>query len=424
MILTSSFPRTKADDTCGYVREFAQSLSADFSVTVLAPPDRGSDDAIHDGIRVVRSWSPIPSRWEQFSASSDLNGLVRGPLRAQLLFLVSAFFYLLRAFALARGSTLICCHWMAPCGLMGLLCSLLLGRRFVIVEHSGALHLLRKSQPGVWLARMLVSRSRRVYVVSADLQRKLETIAPEAVGKIEVIPMGVECTAYRNVEGVKSDELVSAGINTQNAILRHNVPASASRHLADQKDMRYNEALRLDRLKVLFMGRLTRIKGTDLLIRAAAELPEADITISGDGGSRDLLTELANSLAVPARFTGHVDRAGKRQLMEECDVVVVPSVLLDEGRSEGLPVACLEAMAAGKPVVGSRSGGLTELIVDGENGFLFDTGDHKMLASKLRELHRNPALKARLGARAAATASHYDWSVIGERFRRSIARVL
>jgi len=278
---------------------------------------------------------------------------------------------------------------------------------------------------------MLASRSKRVYVVSADLKRKLETIAPEASGRIEVIPMGVECSAYRKTADASSDEWGSTGVSTQDAILRHQdailrhkVPASARSHLADQNDIRDNGWVQPERLKVLFIGRLTRIKGAGLLIRAAAEVPEADITICGDGESRDSLTELAKWLAVPARFPGHVDRARKRQLIEECDVVVVPSILLNGRRSEGLPVVCLEAMAAGKPVIGSRSGGLTDLIVDRDNGLLFNAGDHEMLASKLRELVRDPSLKLRLGARAAVTASHYDWSVIGERFRRSIAGVL
>jgi glycosyltransferase involved in cell wall biosynthesis len=81
-------------------------------------------------------------------------------------------------------------------------------------------------------------------------------------------------------------------------------------------------------------------------------------------------------------------------------------------------------MAAAKPVIASRCGGLTDLIIDGENGLLFAPGDSRMLASRMRELQAQPLLRRRLGARAAIAASRYDWPVIGERFRRSIAGAL
>src|SRR5262249_37982070 len=159
-----------------------------------------------------------------------------------------------------------------------------------------------------------------------------------------------------------------------------------------------------ERLKVLFIGRLTAIKGADLLIRAAAELPCIDLTIAGDGEARDSLRRLAESLEVTGQFTGYVDSAEKGVLIEDCEGVVVPSILLKRGRSEGLPVACLEGMAAAKAVVASRTGGLADLIQDGDNGLLFEPGDHKMLGSKLQQLYGQPFLRIHLGARAAGTA--------------------
>src|SRR5262249_22224020 len=142
LILTSSFPRTSKDDTCGYIREFARSLCPSFVVSVLAPRDRAYDDQCYDELSVARSWSPIPLRWDPFTASSDLNTLSRATAITRLCFLVSALFYLLQAVGAARKAALVCCHWMLPSGIIGLLCWRLLGRPFVIIEHSGGLHLL------------------------------------------------------------------------------------------------------------------------------------------------------------------------------------------------------------------------------------------------------------------------------------------
>src|SRR5215813_3074693 len=72
LILTSSFPRSSDDDTCGYVREFARSLCPDYIVSILAPPDPDADDFRYDDMTVLRSWSPFPSRREPFAGSKDL----------------------------------------------------------------------------------------------------------------------------------------------------------------------------------------------------------------------------------------------------------------------------------------------------------------------------------------------------------------
>jgi glycosyltransferase involved in cell wall biosynthesis len=401
LILTSSFPRNGSDDTCGYIREFARSLSEDYSVTVLAPPDCGTDDRKEEDLTIIRSWSLVPSRWEQFRGTADLNAVIGGPILSRLSLGLSLICYAAHAVLLARSAALICCHWMAPSGVIGLFCGLLLGRPFIIVEHSGALHMLRAIRSGSRIARLLVLRSKKIYVVSADLRQKLASMVDGADGKVEVIPMGVDYGSYS--------------------------PACGERGLVSGNGMGAageSDASPAARLKVLFIGRLTEIKGAGLLIRASSEMAGIELTIAGDGELRNSLAALAKELGVPARLTGQADRAEKRRLLGECDAVVIPSLLLKSERAEGLPVVLLEAMAAAKPIIASRSGGLTDVIIDGENGLLFEPGDEKDLACKLRDLLAEPGMRSRLGAGAAISASRYDWSVIGEKFRSSIGGVL
>jgi glycosyltransferase involved in cell wall biosynthesis len=313
---------------------------------------------------------------------------------------LSLFCYAVRAVMLAWSADVICCHWMAPCGIIGLLCGAVLRRPFVIVEHSGALHLLRASRTGAWIARLLVALSSMTYVVSTDLKQKLESIDDRQTGKVEVIPMGVDCALYSPAS--LEAEAVFGG------------PGS----IASGKDAP------AARFNVLFLGRLSEIKGTGLLIGAVSEVHGIDLTIAGDGDLRDSLAEMAIELGVQATFAGLVDGPEKRRLLRDCDAVVIPSVLLNNERAEGLPVVLLEAMAAAKPVIASRCGGLTDVIVDGDNGLLFDPGDREMLASRLRDLLAEPSMRRRLGSCAAVTATRYDWSVIGERFRRGIGESL
>ena len=98
------------------------------------------------------------------------------------------------------------------------------------------------------------------------------------------------------------------------------------------------------------------------------------------------------------------------------DIVVIPSRVLPSGRTEGTPVICLEALAAGRPVIASRVGGLPEIIADGESGLLVEPGDHEMLRERLLLLLRDSALRQTLGFNARLAAARFDWSHVGMRF--------
>jgi glycosyltransferase involved in cell wall biosynthesis len=94
--------------------------------------------------------------------------------------------------------------------------------------------------------------------------------------------------------------------------------------------------------------------------------------------------------------------------------------VLQSGRTEGTPVVCLEAMAAGRPVIAARVGGLAEIIVDGHNGLLFEADDELALAEKLNLLISNSGLRERLVTNARLTAAQHSWLQVGPRFAEII----
>jgi glycogen(starch) synthase len=116
---------------------------------------------------------------------------------------------------------------------------------------------------------------------------------------------------------------------------------------------------------VLAFGRLTYVKGFDLLLRAfslvAPDHPGLDLLIAGDGEERAELGALAERLKLDGRvlFTGRATPAEIVRLLNGCAFVIVPS------RSETFGISALEALAAGKPVLATRVGGLGELLGDG-----------------------------------------------------------
>jgi len=137
-----------------------------------------------------------------------------------------------------------------------------------------------------------------------------------------------------------------------------------------------------ERPRVLFAGRIEAVKGIDVLIRAAREV-DAQFVICGDGRRLGRVRALARSVGVEERicFTGWL---APEQLAEEfasASVVAVPSLW-----PEPLGGVGIEAMATGRPVVASATGGIVDWLVDGVTGLCVAPGDERALAQALNEL--------------------------------------
>jgi glycogen synthase len=162
------------------------------------------------------------------------------------------------------------------------------------------------------------------------------------------------------------------------------------------------------RLQVLFVGRLERRKGVDVLLDAAAELlpehPDVELVLVGKDTEN---TEIGETYRESFRrrfggagwadrvtFAGAVSDEELFQHYADCDVFVAPS------RYESFGLVLTEAMAFGKPVVGARAGGMREVVDEGTTGLLAEPGDAESLAVELRKLITEPELRARLGAAA------------------------
>ena len=157
----------------------------------------------------------------------------------------------------------------------------------------------------------------------------------------------------------------------------------------------------------VYLGRLKRYKGVDLVLRAFARLghPTARLEIAGTGDHRPALEALARSLDLTerVRFLGFVSEVEKVALLRRAWALCFASP------KEGWGITNLEAAACGTPVVASRSPGLRESVRDGETGFLTPHGDVAALAAAMRRLADDPDLVARLGAEGRRFAETFTW---------------
>ena len=150
-----------------------------------------------------------------------------------------------------------------------------------------------------------------------------------------------------------------------------------------------------DAFVVGWVGRMTGVKDTDAvleIVRATRQrgIP-AVLCMVGDGPDRERLEQIAQDLGI-ARSTYFVgyqpDVAGYYRLF---DAFLLPSV------NEGTPVSAIESLASATPVVATRVGGVPDVVTDGVDGFLFESGDTEAAAERLAALALDPELRRRLG---------------------------
>lgn len=146
----------------------------------------------------------------------------------------------------------------------------------------------------------------------------------------------------------------------------------------------------------LFVGRLVAYKGIDILLKALAEVPAAELVIVGEGPLKASLQALAGNLQLKDRviFAGSLAQAQIAACMAEATALILPSV--DESEAFGL--VQLEAMASGVPVVATDlPTGVPEVGEDGLTGFLVAPNDSAALAKSLLALHGDPSLRRAMG---------------------------
>ncbi len=357
-VLTTSYPRTPGDYAGVFVADRVRALLAQgYEVEVLAAGAGAPLGTTRDGrLTLTRLPASFADGRDLFAGAGAPEALERDGVRAAWAALRFSAELTAAASARAPRWDRVESHWLAPCALAVVAAAPSLPHR--AVAHSGDVSLLERAPFGRSFARLLARSGAELVFVSEALRRRFAALAGDAHGVVE--PM--------------SPQIFSPPIG-----------AHAARARATGTPT------------VVSVGRLVPIKGLDLLVRACA--PRAcDVTciqlvLVGDGPERERLRDLAARLGVPLTLAGVVPRDEVLTWLRAADVYAQPSRTLANGRAEGMPLATLEALATGMPVVVSDSGGLAELPARGVRVRVVPAGDVGSLATALRA-----GLAERLGA--------------------------
>jgi glycosyltransferase involved in cell wall biosynthesis len=160
------------------------------------------------------------------------------------------------------------------------------------------------------------------------------------------------------------------------------------------------------RRRVLYMSRFVREKGIFELVEAfariAGEFPDVDLVLAGDGPDRAELEVRVRALGLAGRatFPGYVRGAEKMRVLRSCTLFTLPTY-----DAEGMPIALLEAMGAGKPLLTAKAAAIPHIIFDPENGVVLNAVTADTVEAGLRRLLGDPAYCEEVGKRNAA----YGW---------------
>lgn len=245
------------------------------------------------------------------------------------------------------------------------------------------------NQPAFWQA-LATARRRRLptllWVESTARDARIGSSAAHALRRVALrlgdafIVPGRASAEFLTALGV-DDTRIAIAPNTVEPGVTGNVSREAARL-----------ALGLDGCVFLYVGRLEREKGPDVLVRAMHDV-QATLAVVGGGSMRGELEQLAPQDRVV--FAGQLDRAALAQWYAASDVFVLPS------RSDVWGMVLNEAAAAGLPLVASVvAGGAYDLIEPGVNGYLVPAGDSAALAEALSKVAANPAWRETAGARS------------------------
>ncbi len=181
-------------------------------------------------------------------------------------------------------------------------------------------------------------------------------------------------------------------------------------------------------VRLLSIARLVEKKGIEFAIRAVAQLRgngvDVVLDVIGDGPLRSSLLRLVRELGMSnaVRIVGAGTREEVARSMRAAHLVVAPSVTADDGDMEGIPVALMEAMASGVPVVATRHSGIPELVCHGVSGVLVPERDVKALAAAIQQLVERPQQWLALTRAARQTVEQlHDVEVLNDRLVELLA---
>ena len=294
--------------------------------------------------------------------------------------------------------------------------------RLALTHRFDAVHAFRALPEGLvaWLVARLTFRTVVIYAHGEELTTWGKG------GKYKAM-----CFALRHADSViaNSDftrqELLNMGVREQRITLIYpGVDIERFRPGLPCDDLKASIGLAANQKLILSVGRLSRRKGFDIVIRSLPELLRQGLDVRyaliGIGEDRDYLSNIAHELGVSDRvhMLGHVPTDDLPRWYNACDIFAMPNREIN-GDTEGFGMVFIEAAACGKPAIAGKAGGTGAAVLDGITGRRVNGTDLMEVQSSLLDALTNPDRTAKFGAAALARVlKEFDWRKVAEKTHR------
>ncbi len=375
-VVTTAFPRWPGDGQAVFVWEAVRAIArrgVRVRVVAMHSPEARAHEIV-EGVEIIRPPYWWPKKWEYLRKEGPAGLPVtwqKYPL-ARLQILPFLMVHAATAAKIAQSSDLIHAHWTlsAAAAYLG---QWVHHRPIVVTVQGSDIFQVTRHPVGARLTRQVLRNCDRITALSQALKTVATSIGVHP-DRIEVVPNGVDTREFT-------------------------VGAEEAR-----EDV------------ILYVGTLIKRKGVEYLLAAMPEVlesfPNYRLVVIGEGPEAEPLKQSARAMGLGERigFVGFRPPDQVRAWMQRARVLVLPSV------EEGMGVVLLEALACGTPVIGSRVGGIQEVITP-DVGVLVPPSDTPALAEAICDILCDEAAWSAVSRRARERAvRHYDWDIIADRF--------
>lgn len=388
LMVTSTLPRWKGDTVPAFVLELAEKLSeGGLEIMILAPHARSARGYEKTGKLIIkRFYYFFPPCLERLAYGGGVLPNFKKSLLAKMelpFFLLSQF---LNVFWTVKSQKIdiVHSHWLLPQGLTNALLRRLIKFRHIVTAHAGM-----GTKENFFLSRIIKFILNSADAITTNSRWNAELLSAFTRKRIDIIPMGVDTDRFNPL---KRDEGLTNSLS-QGALM------------------------------VLGVGRWVEVKGYEYLIMAMAKvvkkINDIKLVLIGFGPEEDRLRKLTAELDLIAKiiFIKGVGRKEINAYFASSDIFILPSISRKDGSSEGFGLSLIEAMSSGIAVIGSRVGGIVDIIKDRETGLLVKEKDPDSLAQRILLLAEDSALRKRLAEQGRIyVRENFSWKKTGEKF--------
>ncbi|MDO8740487.1 MAG: glycosyltransferase family 4 protein [Candidatus Woesearchaeota archaeon] len=365
LMLAQNFIRFRDDIMSPFLFNWVSEINKnkDFEVIVLAPHEKGLKEyEVIGGVKIYR-FRYASDKYERIAYKNNMHELVIKNTFNKLIFLklIRNFYKKIIEIVQKEKIDIIHANWWVPCGIAAYLAFKKTKVPYIVTTHGTDVFILRKFKFFSFFARKIFKNAAKVNAVSNYVAKIVTDLLKINKNKIAVFPMPFDRNKF--------------------------YPVKKGRN----------------KIKTIFtMGKLVKRKGVNYLVDACSILKDKKIDfkliIVGKGPEEESLKEQIKNLNLEKNIT-IIPSVPHKELVKyynDADVFVLASITDWKGETEAFGVVFAEALACKTPVIGTRTGGIPDVVIDGKTGILVEEKNPKQLADALIKILKNEKLAKKL----------------------------